>query len=108
MLQGLLIFMFLIAGFGKVIGSKMHREAFNHCKLPQWCRVITGVVELIGVVFLIVGFWQYNFLIAGALLLGVVGIGGTITHIRVKDGFKDTFLIVLLGIIAFLLLFIKL
>lgn len=100
--------MFLIAGFGKVIGSKMHREGFDHYQLPQWCRVITGVVELIGVVFLIVGFWQYNFLIAGALLFGVVGIGGTITHIRVKDGFKDTFLIVLLGIIAFLLLFIKL
>lgn len=106
-LQGLLIYMFLMAGLGKVAGSKMHRVGFEHYHLPQWFRIVTGVVELIGVVFLIVGFWQYNFLIAGALLFGVVGIGGTITHIRVKDGFKETFMIVLLGIIAFLLLFIR-
>lgn len=107
-LQVMLIIMFLIAGLGKVAGSKMHREGFESWHLPQWFRVVTGVVELIGVVFLIIGFWQYNFLIAGALLFGVVGIGGTITHLRVKDGFKETLMIVFLGILAFLLLFIKL
>ncbi|QED46921.1 DoxX family protein [Cytobacillus dafuensis] len=105
-LQGLLAFMFLTAGFGKVTGSKMHRELFVHWRLPQWFRVVTGLVELAGAVLLIIGFWQKDFAIAGASLLGVTAIGGTLTHIRVKDGFKETFMIVLLGIIAFILLFI--
>ena len=105
-LQGLLAAMFLMAGFGKVTGSKMHREAFVHWRLPQWFRIVTGLVELIGSGLLIIGYWQKNFAIAGALILGVTAIGGLITHLRVKDGFKETFMIVLLGIIAFILLFI--
>lgn len=48
-----------------------------------------------------VGYWQADYTMAGALLLGVVAIGGTLAHIRAKDGFKETFMIVLLGIIAF-------
>ncbi|AOH56575.1 hypothetical protein ABE28_019585 [Peribacillus muralis] len=105
-LQGLLVAMFLMAGFGKVTGSKMHREAFVHLGLPQWFRTVTGVVELIGAALLIIGYWQKDFAIAGALLLGVTAIGGLLSHVRVKDGFKETFMIVLLGIISFLLLFI--
>ncbi len=40
--------MFLFAGFGKVTGINMHVEAFNHLGLPQWFRVVTGIVELAG------------------------------------------------------------
>lgn len=105
-LQGLLAAMFLMAGFGKVKGSKMYHEAFVHIRLPQWFRVVTGIVELIGGALLVIGFWQKDLAIAGALLLGVTAIGGTISHLRVKDGIKETFMIVLLGIIAFTLLFI--
>lgn len=34
--QGILALMFLMAGFGKVTGSKMHVEAFKNWGLPQW------------------------------------------------------------------------
>ncbi|WP_064092968.1 DoxX family protein [Rossellomorea aquimaris] len=105
-LQGLLAPMFLMAGLGKVAGLKMHREAFVHWRLPQWFRVVTGLVELTAATLLIVGFWQKDFALAGAVLLTVTAIGGFITHLRVKDGFKDTFMIVLLGIIAIILVFI--
>ncbi|MFB7139201.1 DoxX family protein [Gottfriedia sp. NPDC056225] len=106
-LQILLALMFLIAGFGKVFGSSSSVESFNHLKLPQWFRVITGLVELIGVASLIIGFWEASWIPAGGLLLGVVAIGGIIAHIRVKDSFKQTFTILLLGIIGFVLLWIN-
>ncbi|WAH35961.1 DoxX family protein [Alicyclobacillus dauci] len=105
-LEAILILMFLMAGFGKVAGSKMHREGFEHWRLPQWFRVVTGLVELIGAALLIIGFWHKDFVIAGALVLGVTAIGGIITHLRVKDSFKDMSMILLLGIISFVLLFI--
>jgi putative oxidoreductase len=107
-LQGILALMFLMAGFGKVTGSKMHVEAFTHWRLPQWFRVVTGLVELAGAVLLIVGYWVPASAMAGALLLAVTGIGGILTHVRVKDSFKDTAMILFLAILSFGVLYLYL
>lgn len=105
-LQGLLAAMFLMAAVGKLTGSSMHRGVFDHLRLPQWFRVVTGLVELTGSVLLVVGYWQEMFIVSGSLILGVTAIGGMLAHIRVKDGFKDMFMIVFLGILSFLLLYL--
>lgn len=107
-LQGILTLMFLMAGFGKVTGSKMHVEGFKHWRLPQWFRVVTGVVELVGAISLIVGYWEQSWAVAGALLLGITSIGGILTHLRVKDSFKQTSTILVLGVLAFIVFFIYL
>ncbi|MDB5055833.1 MAG: hypothetical protein JWM44_3883 [Bacilli bacterium] len=107
-LQSLLALAFLMAGMGKITGSEMHVEGFKKWRLPQWFRVVTGLVELVGAAALIIGFWQQSWTAAGALLLGFTAIGGLLTHIRVKDSFKDTFPIVLLGILSFIVFFIRL
>lgn len=107
-LQSLLALAFLMAGLGKISGSKMHVEGFKHWGLPQWFRVVTGVVEVVGAAALIVGFWDVSWAAAGALLLGATAIGGILTHVRVKDSFKQTFPIVLLGTLAFIVFFIYL
>src|SRR3954463_2644124 len=100
-LQGILALMFLMAGFGKVTGSKLHVEAFTHWRLPQWFRVVTGLVELVGAVLLIVGYWVPTSAMAGALLLAVTGVGGILTHFRVKDSFKNMAMILFLAILSF-------
>ncbi len=100
-IQGILVVMFVMAGMGKVAGSKMQIEGFDHFRLPQWFRVVTGIVELIGAALLVVGFWLTGWAIAGALLLGLTGIGGIMTHVRAKDSFKATFPIIVLCILSF-------
>ncbi|WP_438350573.1 DoxX family protein [Paenibacillus sp. FA6] len=107
-LQGLLALIFLMAAFGKITGSKMHVDGFNHWGLPQWFRVVTGLVELIGAVALIIGYWDPSWTAAGALLLGVTSIGGILTHVRVKDSLKQTFPIILFGVLSFVVFFIRL
>ncbi|MEK3886213.1 DoxX family protein [Bacillus sp. FSL K6-3431] len=107
-LQGILAFMFLMAGFGKVTGSKMHLEAFKHWRLPQWFRIVTGIVELMGAILLIVGYWASTSALAGSLLLAITGIGGILTHIRVKDSFKDTAMILFLAILSFVVFYLYL
>ena len=107
-LQGLLAAMFLVAGAGKIVGSQMHKEGFDKWRLPQWFRVVTGLVQLVGAILLIIGFWNSTSGITGALLLGVTAIGGILTHLRVKDSIKDTATIIVLGILTFTLLFLLL
>lgn len=106
-LQSLLVLIFLMAGFGKITGSKMHVEGFQKWGLPQWFRVVTGLVEIVGAAALIVGYWEPSWTAAGALLLGVTGVGGTLTHLRAKDSMKETFPIVLIGVLAFVVLIIQ-
>ncbi|MCM3410180.1 DoxX family protein [Metabacillus litoralis] len=107
-LQGIIALMFLMAGFGKVTGSKMHVEGFKKWGYPQWFRVVTGIVELGGAVLLIVGFWVSTSALAGALLLAFTGIGGIFTHTKVKDSFKDTAMILLLAILSAVVFFLYL
>jgi len=102
-LQGLLAAMFVMASLGKVSGAKAQKDTFNHLRLPQWFRWITGLVELVGAALLIAGYWNTDLTKAGALVIGITAIGGTAAHLRVKDGMKQTFMIVLLGIIAFVI-----
>ena len=107
-LQGLLALMFIIAGTGKTLGSKMHKDNFTKWDYPQWFRVVTGVIELGAAVLLIVGFWNNTAALIGAAILVVVGIGGVYTHIRIKDTMKDTVTIAVLGILALILFIILL
>lgn len=107
-LQGLLALMFIIAGTGKTVGLKMHKDNFIKWDYPQWFRVVTGVIELGAAVLLIVGFWNNSAAVIGAAILVVVGIGGVYTHIRIKDTMKDTVTIAVLGILALILFIILL
>lgn len=107
-LQGILALMFIIAGSGKTFGSKMHIENFEKWGYPQWFRVVTGLIELVGAILLIVGYWYETATLNGAAIFVVVGIGGVITHIRVKDTLKDTAMILVLGILALVLFLILL
>lgn len=107
-LQGLLALAFLMGGSGKAMGSKMHIEAFTKWRLPQWFRVVTGVVELGAAILLIVGFWNATAAIIGAAILVAVGIGGVMTHVRINDPMKDTAPIGILGLVALILLIILL
>jgi putative oxidoreductase len=99
-LQGLLAIMFLMAGLGKIMGSKTHVDGFNHWRLPQWFRIVTGIVEFAGAAALVIGYWEPSWIAAGALLLAVTAIGGVLVHRRVRDSFKQTFPIVMLGVLS--------
>ncbi|OZQ66816.1 hypothetical protein CA600_10690 [Paenibacillus sp. VTT E-133280] len=106
-LQSLLVLAFVMAGLGKVAGSSMHVDNFKKWRLPQWFRVVTGLVELVAAAALVVGYWEPSWAAAGALLLGVTAIGGVLVHIREQDSFKHTFPIILLGVLAVIVFFIR-
>ncbi|WP_342605157.1 DoxX family protein [Peribacillus sp. FSL E2-0159] len=105
-LQVLLGILFLGTGFSKIVGVKMQVEEFNHLKLPQWFRIVTGIVQLIGVLALILGFWYPEWAAFGGLWLAITMFFGIVAHMRVKHPIKDSipaFVLMILSLIVFLL-----
>lgn len=76
-LQVLVALLFLFAGGTKLIGTAQMVELFDAIGLGQWFRYLTGALEVIGAVALLIP----RFIAHGALLLTVVMAGAVITNL---------------------------
>jgi putative oxidoreductase len=106
-LQALLGLAFLGAGAGKMAGSKMHVDNFKQWRLPQWFRVVTGLVEAIGAIALIIGIWEPSWAAVAGLWLGFTMFMGILVHVRVKDSLKQSAPSVILCILSLVVFFIQ-
>jgi putative oxidoreductase len=78
-LQGIIAAAFLAAGAAKLAGVPFMVDLFAQIGLGQWFRVVTGVVEVVGAVALLVP----GLASLGALWLGGTMIGAVATHVLV-------------------------
>src|SRR5271169_4243932 len=78
-IQALLSIAFLAAAGAKLAGVPMMVEVFDHIGLGQWFRIVTALVEILGVVVL----WVPGFTVLGALWLGATMFFAFLTHIFV-------------------------
>lgn len=95
----------MFSGASKVYGTSMHIQNFKRLQLPQWFRVVTGVVQLIGAAGLFVGYFYSQWTTIASIWLAIIMVGAIFAHIRIKDSFKQMLAAVLLLclIIVFLL-----
>jgi hypothetical protein len=84
-LQSLLTLYSLFSGVAKIIGAKYWVDMFQHLKLPQWFRVTTGLVQLVGVVLLIIGYWFEGTIAWAGIWLGITMLLACLAHVKVKD-----------------------
>ena len=97
-LSVILCLLFLMAGGTKLAGAKNAVEGFEHLRLPQWFRIVTGVIEVAAAVLVIIPktrFW-------GAALIVCTMIGATATHLRIGETWTALGPVVF-GIMAFVL-----
>ena len=74
--------MFLMAGFSKLSGNPQMVEMFDAVGLGQWFRYVTGSVEVLGAVLLLIPRLSG----VGALLLVGTMLGAVATHLFVIGG----------------------
>ncbi|MGU3471246.1 DoxX family protein [Paenibacillus sp. D51F] len=106
-LQILLGAAFLGSGFSKVTGNKMQVDNFNALGLPQWFRVLTGLLQLAGAGALIAGFWLPSWLEWGALLLAIIMFGAVFFHVKAGDSFGKAVPALVLTLLAAALLALR-
>jgi putative oxidoreductase len=81
-IRGLLALAFAGAGGAKLYGVPMLVENFQHIGLGQWFRYVTGGLEIIGAILLLLP----RKAVFGALLLICIMVGAVITHLFVIGG----------------------
>ena len=78
-LQGIVAAAFLAAGLAKLAGAPFMVGIFEQIGIGQWFRIVTGVVEVIGAVALLIP----GFASIGAIWLGGTMVGAVATHLFV-------------------------
>src|SRR5882724_6464213 len=99
-LQGLMAAAFLAVGASKLAAAPAMVEMFAKLGAGQWFRYLTGALEVIGAVALLIPRTAFY----GAALLAVVMAGAIVTHLAILGGspVPALVLLVIVGTIAWL------
>lgn len=81
-LKGLLAAVFVLAGGLKIYGLPLMVQEFGHIGLGQWFRYLTGTLEVIGAIVILLP----RRAAFGALLLSCIMVGAIVTHVFVIGG----------------------
>ncbi|WP_227793458.1 DoxX family protein [Paenibacillus guangzhouensis] len=83
-LQSFLLVTMAFGGGSKLAGAKNFVEMFESLHLPQWFRVVTGLVQLVGAVGLVIGYWYPAAAAWAGIWIGITMLVACLTHFRVK------------------------
>jgi putative oxidoreductase len=99
-LSGIVALAFIGAGGAKLVGAAAMVELFDKVGLGQWFRYVTGLLEVMGAIGLLIS--RYAFY--AAALLAMVMVGAIVAHVTVlgTSPAAPVVLLVLSGIIAYL------
>jgi len=99
-LQILAALAFLAAGASKLAGAAPMVAAFAKIGVGQWFRYLTGALEVVGAIALLIPGYAFY----GGSLLAIVMVGAVIAHLAILGGSPAAPIVLLLitGTIAFL------
>ena len=98
--QVVLGLLFLLIGSMTVAGMNMFVENFRRFGYPQWFRIVTGSLEVLGGIGLLIGIWLPGLAALASAGLTLVMLGAVLTHLRTKDPLKKIALAIVLEVLA--------
>jgi putative oxidoreductase len=100
--QVVLGLLFVVVGSMTVAGRKMFVENFRRFGYPQWFRIVTGSLEALGGLGLLIGIWLPWLAALASAGLTLVMLGAVLTQLRVRDPLKKIALAIVMGALAIL------
>ena len=98
--QVVLGLLFVLIGSMTVAGRKMFVENFRHFGYPQWFRVVTGSLEILGGLGLLIGIWLPWLAALASAGLALVMLGAVSTHVRIREPLQKIALPIVMGALA--------
>ena len=92
--------LFLAIGSMTVAGRKMFVENFRRFGYPQWFRIVTGSLEVLGGLGLLVGIWLPWLAALASTGLTLVMLGAVFTEIRTREPLQKIVLPLVMGALA--------
>jgi putative oxidoreductase len=101
-LQVVLGLLFVAIGSMTVAGRKMFVESFRRFGYPQWFRVVTGSLEVLGGLGLLIGIWVPWLAELASAGLSLVMLGAVFTQVRTRESWQKIAFPFLAGALAVL------
>ena len=98
--QVVLGLLFLLIGSMTVAGRKMFVENFRRFGYPQWFRIVTGSLEVLGGIGLLIGIWLPWLAALAGIGLTLVMLGAVLTQLRIREPLQRIALPTLMGALA--------
>ena len=100
--QVVLGLLFVAIGSMTVAGRQMFVDNFRRFGYPQWFRVVTGSLEILGGIGLLIGIWLPWLAALASAGLALVMLGAISTHLRIREPLQKVFLPLVMGALAIL------
>ena len=98
--QVVLGLLFVLIGSMTVAGRKMFVENFRRFGYPQWFRVVTGSLEVLGGLGLFIGIWLPWLAALASAGLTLVMLGAFLTEVRTREHLQKIVLPLVMGALA--------
>jgi putative oxidoreductase len=99
-IQVILGLLFVGIGSMTIAGRKMFVENFRRFGYPQWFRIVTGSLEVLGGLGLLIGIWLPWLAALASAGLALVMLGAVLTQLRTRDPLQKIALAIVLGALA--------
>lgn len=106
-LQVILGLGFLMFGYQKFTSEDM-KKGFEYFGYGDGFRLFTGSVEVLSAIIIIIGIWIQPLAIIGSIMIVVTMLGAIMTHVKIKDEFKNMLMPIILLILSAIVLVIRL
>jgi putative oxidoreductase len=92
--------LFVSIGSMTVAGRKMFVENFRRFGYPQWFRIVTGSLEVLGGLGLLIGIWLPWLAALASAGLTLVMLGAVVTEVRTREPLQKIILPTVMGTLA--------
>ena len=98
--QVVLGLLFVLIGSMTIAGMKMFVENFRRFGYPQWFRIVTGSLEVLGGLGLLIGIWLPWLAALASAGLALVMLGALSTHLRIREPLQKIALPIMMGALS--------
>ncbi len=92
--------LFAFLSFLAFTGANYTKEKMIHLQLPNYFRYVTGFVQLVGGMFMLIGIWYTDVAVLGGVWITMIMLVGIVLRIRSHESIISTIPAIIIGILS--------